>query len=495
MASKFKYFGIGLSRTGTTSLYSAFKELGFKCVHYPNPKVVQMLDKYDFANDTPIPARFESLDKKFPKSKFIYTVRNIDSWLKSCSEYFSSEKAKIIKAKYDFQVKYRIETYGLVDFDEEIFRMVYEEHDQKVREYFKNRPNDLLIMDVSEGDGWEKLMPFILKNDPNVKLPLPHTNKIVKLAKRKRQMVKKRSTRFRKEGTSKTAFPFVQIPDNNEIRLFSAVKNEMIKLPNFLNYYRQLGVGRFFMVDNNSEDGTFEYLCKQPDVQIFKTDESFYFEKDWITSLLQKYGQNRWSILADADEMVIYPDYENVKLKDFLTSLDLKGYNAVDALLIDLYSEKPVLESHYLTNENPLNTFNLIDIDTYIVTDAKKLKQINSEAEVFRGGVHRRVFGRNYQLNKIPFVKYNSDLKLITGGHHYIQNAKLPKQGAAVLHFKLSSELLERAEKMKIDDEYHSYHYKKYYKVLADMPEISMKYEGSRQYTGSKQLIELGLMK
>ena len=168
MTSKVKYFGIGLSRTGTTSLCSAFRTLGFKCVHYPQPKQLQILDRYDFANDTPIPVRFQSLDKKFPNSKFIYTIRDIDSWLDSCSEYFSSEKAKLIKPKFDFQSQYRMETYGVIDFDRDIFRMVYAEHDKKVREHFKNRPDDILIMDVSEGDGWEKLLPFILKNDSNV---------------------------------------------------------------------------------------------------------------------------------------------------------------------------------------------------------------------------------------------------------------------------------------------------------------------------------------
>ena len=112
-----------------------------------------------------------------------------------------------------------------------------------------------------------------------------------------------------------------------------------------------------------------------------------------------------------------------------------------------------------------------------------------------RGGVHKRVFGRNYQLNKIPLLKYNSNMKIMTSGHHYIHNASLAPLRAAVLHFKLSSELLGRAEKMKMDEEYHSYHYKKYFKVLSDMPEISMRYEGSREFTGSKQLLDLGLMK
>jgi len=497
MTSTLKYFGIGLSRTGTTSLYSAFKMLGFKCVHYPQPKQFQALDRYDFANDTPIPARFKKLDKRFSNSKFIYTTRDIDSWIVSCAEYFSSEKAQIIKPKYDFQMKYRIETYGVVDFDEEIFRMVYEEHDKSIKEYFKNRPDDLLTINISQGEGWEKLIPFIIKSSPDFKASLPHKNKIVKFEKRKRNMVKNKLNKFRRDGESKTIFPIIPVPqDTNEIRLFSVVKNEKLRIHSFLDYYRKLGVDRFFIVDNNSDDGTFEYLCDQSDVQVFRTDESFYFEKDWIMSLLNSYGKSHWCILADADERFIYPDYENITLRDFCKGLEKGGYNAVDGLLLDLYSDKPITKSHFIPDENPLLTFNLFDKDSHEVCNIKKFSNKNSGAKIFRGGVHKRAFDRNYQLSKVPLIKYDGQMNFITSGHHYINKAKLAPTKVAVLHFKFFSELLKKAESLKLDDkEYYSMHYKKYYRVLNDLPDLTLKYEGSEVFTGSKQLIELGIMR
>ena len=47
---------------------------------------------------------------------------------------------------------------------------------------------------------------------------------------------------------------------------------------------------------------------------------------------------------------------------------------------------------------------------------------------------------------------------------------------------------------MKADDEYYSMHYKKYYKVLSDFPEINLCGEDSCQYSGSQQLIDFGIM-
>jgi hypothetical protein len=50
------------------------------------------------------------------------------------------------------------------------------------------------------------------------------------------------------------------------ILLFSTVRNERVRLPYFLTYYRRLGIDHFLIVDNGSDDGTREYLADQPDV-------------------------------------------------------------------------------------------------------------------------------------------------------------------------------------------------------------------------------------
>lgn len=53
---------------------------------------------------------------------------------------------------------------------------------------------------------------------------------------------------------------------SHEILLFSKCRNESLRLPAFLRHYRNLGVNRFFIVDNESTDGSTEYLVTQPDV-------------------------------------------------------------------------------------------------------------------------------------------------------------------------------------------------------------------------------------
>jgi hypothetical protein len=62
----------------------------------------------------------------------------------------------------------------------------------------------------------------------------------------------------------------------DEIRAFLLVRNELVRLPWLLAYYRALGVDRFLVLDNASDDGTAQWLLEQgPDVHVFHTAASF----------------------------------------------------------------------------------------------------------------------------------------------------------------------------------------------------------------------------
>jgi hypothetical protein len=64
--------------------------------------------------------------------------------------------------------------YGVDDFDRDIFREAYHRHVNGVRTYFKDRPADLLEIDITAGEGFEKLCPFLGK--PLLNQPIPKLN-------------------------------------------------------------------------------------------------------------------------------------------------------------------------------------------------------------------------------------------------------------------------------------------------------------------------------
>jgi hypothetical protein len=141
-----KVFGIGLNRTGTASLSAALNILGINTRHYcsitSKTKSVKIDDVYilDGAVDSTFKHTYPLLDKTFPLSKFILTIRDKEQWVTSVSSFGSHEHIK-----YDTYIK-------------------------QVTCYFKNR-NDLLMLNICDGEGWEKLCPFLGTNIPDVLFP------------------------------------------------------------------------------------------------------------------------------------------------------------------------------------------------------------------------------------------------------------------------------------------------------------------------------------
>lgn len=175
-----KIFGIGLSRTGTSSLTQALIELGYKSVHYPPLKhIFDVMEKYQAATDTTVALMYQELDKKYPNSKFILTMRDVGEWLKSCKWFFSKDKAKkgrhfqkTGKLLSEQQSIIRRKLYGNEFFNEESYREGFVLHLLSIKEYFKDRPDDLLIMNIGKGDGFNVLCPFLGKQ--TIRKPFPH---------------------------------------------------------------------------------------------------------------------------------------------------------------------------------------------------------------------------------------------------------------------------------------------------------------------------------
>jgi len=158
-----KIFGLGLSKTGTTSLHHAFKELGFVSKHFPKvPELFtgqfRCLDKYDAACDVSIVPYYPQLDAAYPDSKFILTVRNVDDWLRSMESWWRAERKPS-----EYMIQVRLAVYGVHTFHPGRLKYVYERHTADVEQYFAERPGDLLKLNICAGEGWEKLCPFLGK--------------------------------------------------------------------------------------------------------------------------------------------------------------------------------------------------------------------------------------------------------------------------------------------------------------------------------------------
>lgn len=172
-----KIFGIGLPRTGTTSLSIALCTAGYKTAH--TVFAPHLYDIGDAFTDTPIYCDYKELDTRYPNSKFILTTRDVDSWLISIERYFNfftKERlpqiinGKTVGAKIDLRVYQK--TFGQFTFDKNSFRERFKMHENEAREYFRERDEHFTIVDITSNNVTENLSNFL----GNPILSFPKTN-------------------------------------------------------------------------------------------------------------------------------------------------------------------------------------------------------------------------------------------------------------------------------------------------------------------------------
>lgn len=175
-----KIIGVGLEKTGLTSLTKALSALGIVSSHTPyEAEFIYLRDStagrklfYAYPDviafiDYPFPRIYQRMDKDYPGSKFILTVRDEDEWLKSGQNYFTKPRAYITKKT--------MEQWQDTEENNKSNLERYRNHIKEVKAYFKDRPNDLLEINICAGEGWEMLCAFLNKDVPDS--PFPHLNK------------------------------------------------------------------------------------------------------------------------------------------------------------------------------------------------------------------------------------------------------------------------------------------------------------------------------
>lgn len=176
-----KVFCIGTYKTGTTSLHKALKILGYKSPRlfawpvfwkYGDKSYIKELKKtnYNAFVDFPFGHNefvdfplghndlYKKIDVSIPGSKFILTIRDSECLKKSRFNFYKNSPWSSI----------------MTDNLSEKIKHISERNDEIIS-YFKNRKSQLLVMDITKGDGWDKLCNFLNKSIPNK--PFPHKNR------------------------------------------------------------------------------------------------------------------------------------------------------------------------------------------------------------------------------------------------------------------------------------------------------------------------------
>ena len=196
-----KIFCIGRNKTGTTSLRKAFEDLNF--VIGNQRRAEKLLPQYKSGNinaiinycksaqvfqDFPFsyPETFKHLDKAFPNSKFILTVRDSpEQWYRSLTTFHAIKfgngsiptQGDLQKAPYVWKgwlwecnrIIYK--TPESDPYNKEILIKSYIDYNNSVINYFRNRPNDFIVINLSDKGSYNKLMSFLEIDSPFFDFP------------------------------------------------------------------------------------------------------------------------------------------------------------------------------------------------------------------------------------------------------------------------------------------------------------------------------------
>lgn len=164
-----KVLGLGLSKTGTTSLGLALECLGYR--NYDCPDAISRLSGFDSATDST--AAMWWRHGKITADKYILTLRDIGEWLQSAKFHWSKNRRFYDAQKERSPALWEMRQYFYAgnDYDEDLFRKAYLLHEDEVIK--KARP--LLIYRLCDKAGWNPLCQFLGKPIPVA--PFPHANR------------------------------------------------------------------------------------------------------------------------------------------------------------------------------------------------------------------------------------------------------------------------------------------------------------------------------
>ncbi len=310
---------------------------------------------------------------------------------------------------------------------------------------------------------------------------------------------------FRKRRELKAAADRTSVISRGDVLVFSTLRNERRRLPHFLKYYREMGVNHFLIVDNGSVDGSSDYLARQPDVSVWRTDKSYKrsrFGVDWLNWLAMKYGHGHWCLTVDPDEYFLFPFCDTRPIQALTDWLDASSIKSFSAMLLDMYPKGRIDAQPFEEGMNPLDIASWFDAGNYTISKNKRFGNL-----WIQGGARARVFfpdqpAKAPALNKIPLVKWDRRYAYASSTHMLLPRGLNlvydewggEKASGVLLHTKFLDTFHEKAVE-ELDRKQHysaSVEYRAYADSLSQNPDMWCKW--SEKYINWRQLEILGLM-
>lgn len=272
--------------------------------------------------------------------------------------------------------------------------------------------------------------------------------------------------------------------NKDEVIAICVAKNDLIKIKEFIRHHRTIGVRQFVILDNGSTDGSIEWLSKQEDVVLMYTKVPYTTNRreGWINRIMAYYGDERWYLVADSDELLVYEECEHKSIHDVIAYYELKKMIRGRALMVDMYA-KP----EYYAKGKKEDCFDecvYFDIDTYYQS---KRYYVN----LMCGGPRERIFHQAPWLTKYPlFYLRKQDIECKS--HFLFPHRENMNTDCHLIlkHYKFQPGEVEKYKKIVQDGSYFngSKQYKAYLQVMENSEKLDFMYNHTEKYVSSKSL-------
>lgn len=199
-----KVFGLGFSKTATTSLELALQILDYNVckghwnanyyyymlalyIHRDYDELFKLINYWDAFADAPWGGSdlYRELYQRLPEAKYILTIRDSEAWYRSFEKFitmFDSNLETAFDSLYNHQMfgtaYYFRHVFGIQQLANQRQKIIehYDSYNQKVIEFFTKNQADFLTIDITKENHWDTLCSFLKVESPEL-LPFPHMNK------------------------------------------------------------------------------------------------------------------------------------------------------------------------------------------------------------------------------------------------------------------------------------------------------------------------------
>ena len=264
-----------------------------------------------------------------------------------------------------------------------------------------------------------------------------------------------------------------------------------------MEHYQTLGVAHCVFLDNGSSDRTVEMLCAHRGITVLRTDAPYAsYENTMKRYLAERYSRDRWHLCADIDELFDYPFSAALPLSGLLAYLNARGFSAVVAQMLDMFSEVPLARLNSLPDDRLKEKYTFYDTSEIDRRPYEWADPPRPELKMHWGGIRRAVFGTNNGLTKAPLVCMRPGVEPFIEWHQ-VTGAILADISCVLMHYPFVSTFPDKVIEAVHTGRYGGTttdEYQAYAAGLAERPELDFMRRSSRRFCGLEPLIRDGFL-